>query len=69
MKAAAPRLTPTRRRLRLARQTRPLYLVPTRLPVLRRSRLAWYRALAELIVGLLLVLAAAGIVSRMVPWR
>lgn len=68
MKSTAPRLTPTRRRLRLARQARPLYLVPTRLPRLRPSRSRWYRELAELIVGLLLVLAAAGIVSRMVPW-
>jgi len=64
----AHRLTPTRRRLRVMRQARPLYPAPTRLPVLRQSRLAWYRALAELIVSLLMVLAAAVIVSKVVPW-
>lgn len=31
-------------------------------------KLAWYRALAELIVGLLAVLAAAALIAKVVPW-
>lgn len=68
MKATSPRSTPTRRRLRAMRQAKVLYLVPARLPVLRQSRLAWYCAMAELIVSLLLVLAAAALIAKVVPW-